>query len=368
MLYVPYLIILSYPLLGFINKGKIKKIKPEYTFFLYLFFAALRGNGNGDYFNYINGIHLIDDFTKVIYGTGYPFEIGFRFIAYINNVLKLDPQFTIAVLNLISLNNIRIIINKYSKDQWLSWLMYFPFLLLFEMHHTRASVAMTFSFLVFHELIFEKRLIRVSLYSLLAFSFHKSSIFTLFLIYVYGVLTNCFKYDFLKSLFTKYSIFFAFLIRILVPPKKILINLHSYFPDFRLLNKAVRYLERDRWSYPFELYDPRLWILIFVFVVAMLITNRRDDKEKHYVVYTLLAILTIILLSESTIMTMRLYNYFNLATVMLIPYIYVNIDLLSKLKLNNLNLGITMFWLIFFGYLLYFILLIIKQVPYYIFI
>ena len=67
--------------------------------FLVLFlFAAMRGNGRGDYFNYLKFASYVTT-PEVLWNPSFPTELGFRIIAYIVNQAGLHLQAVIAAMN-----------------------------------------------------------------------------------------------------------------------------------------------------------------------------------------------------------------------------------------------------------------------------
>lgn len=377
MLYFPYIFILLFPIYGYLNKNQ-KLIKPNHIFLLYFLFAALRGNGNGDYTNYINGVSGIQTFSDVINPGYYPFEIGFRIVAYINNLLNLDPQFTIVILNFTSLIIVKYIIAKYSKNQWLSWLLYFPFLLLFDMHHMRSAVAMNIILLMFHFWTIEKRYIIAIIVGLSASAFHKSSLIIFAFLILYYVVTYVSDKNNNKTIqrhkVARLFLVLVVLIRFIAPPKAAVIKLNQIFPGNSLLSKAASYLSNERWSYPFKLYDPRVFLLLMVYMTGEYVIDKENKLERNYLIIFSMSIATLIFLSESTILTMRMYNYFNLFIILLVPIIIYsdkfkqfNLKLTNKFKvLSKIRMmPLELFFIV--CYVVYSLAIIYIQVPYFFF-
>lgn len=367
MLKIPYFLVMIYPLTGFLLNEKKRTKNESYGLFnvsfiwvVFFLFAALRGNGDGDYFNYLSGVPQIDSISKIVSISNYPFEIGFRLIAYINNALMLPGQFTMIILSLISMLNYRHLISKFSDNIWLSWFLYFPFLILFDMHHTRNAVAMSFIARFFFAFVIEEKGIKSFIWAILAFTFHKSSLFGTLVVTIYGLFSSSMVNTFVKPKVNIPILGSAIVVSLFNPIKKVINLTLSIAPRFKLVNKLKTYLENDRWSYPFKLYDPRLLFLMVIYYFGVFKVEVKTKEYKHYLNMTLITLLTMILLSESTVLTMRFHNFFNVFTIFLVPYILLN-NVVQKKFRRLVDL------LIIGGSVIYFIALIYKQVPYLLF-
>lgn len=361
--YIPYVLVLFIGVIAYVMSENVKLkmnsrvnfIMKNVTWISYFLLSAFRGNGNGDYFNYLAGIPAIDSFSKVFFVNDYPFEIGFRLIAYINNLLFLDGQFTMIIMSGIIIYNIKSVIDKYSKNIALSWLLYFPFLLMFDMHHTRNAVAMSFVVKLFFELIVIKNTNKSILFSILALSFHKSSLYAIVLIYIYFYLDKLFSekiYDEKNQIkFITVLIFLSSIFNL----KNTFTILNKYLGNVYFIRKIFSYLSNDRWSYKFSLLDPRFILLIITVLFIIIVYKRKTILLKKYIILLILAISTVAIFSDSTILTIRLYSYFNVFMIFLIP---------EAISINNYNKIMTFIVVL---NIVYFCALISKQVPYYIF-
>lgn len=379
MSFYPYFIVGMIPLLLFFYDDELSLENfPNLNgllILLFILFSGLRGNGNGDYFNYRNGVLAITSFSDVLNPVDYPFEIGFRIIAWINNLLGLDPQFTIFSMSVLSLTTIGFVINKYSENIALSWFIYIPFLLLFDMHHSRSGVSITFTVLTFHLLMFENKLVYSVITSLVALSFHRSAIIILLSYYIMYVLH---KGNLLKSYLNKIPkytgivlIFVSLVLKSLFPLKTLISSVRIIFPDNTLLIKAWNYVNNDRWSYAFRLYDPRLWMLIFLYLLGVYYWKEEDRQFILYRRLILLAILTLVTLSDSTILAIRFYSYFNVYIVLFVPKLYTivkkshkNVTLLFVKRHMYVKFLFIFFMIMYVTYIGY---LSFREVPYYLF-
>ena len=107
------------------NQTSEKHISFFGAFLVLFMFAALRGNGDGDYFNYLSYSKLVTSIEDVLEAS-IPTEIGFRLISYFVNSVGLHQQMVIAIMNFISLTCIFLFIKKYSPDKLLSVFLFLP--------------------------------------------------------------------------------------------------------------------------------------------------------------------------------------------------------------------------------------------------
>ena len=143
---LPYFILIAVILISQIKVHK--RSNQTYKLFLMFvglfIFAAIRGSGSGDYFNYLIFSKYVTNFGDVA-SKSIPMEIGFRFMSYINNILGFHEQTVIAAMNFISLLCTYKFIKKYSPDKVLSVLLFLPLFLQYDMHASRTAVAMGIS-------------------------------------------------------------------------------------------------------------------------------------------------------------------------------------------------------------------------------
>lgn len=377
----PYILIFFYLISIFIFNNYIDKnqskllniIFSSNTGFLILFlFAALRGNGNGDYFTYIDAVKSVKSLTYIVEFANERFEIGFIALAYLSNSLHLPAQFLLIFMNFISFSCVYYFVKKHSKNISLSLLLFFSFVLLFDMHHSRSAIAMSAG-LVFFDALREKKYVKSLLLFLLAFSFHRSALVLLILMPI-ALYPNW--YPCLDKIFCFSKRYFIIILGLLIlfhfyTP----INLFTFFLNnpltMTLAEKIERYLINDRWSYPFKLYDPRFLLLIYLFYYGMHKRIKDSQLLTTLMVILLIAIFSIVIFSTSTILTMRIYNFYNLFSIVLFANLYKMENI--TLAKNNFIAKAASFLinhsdsLILFVYLIYSLALIFKQVDYYFF-
>lgn len=280
-------------------------------------FAACRGNGSGDYFAYLYYGWDIRTIQDVLY-THKNMEIGYRVIAFFINWLHLPGQAIIVSMNLISMACICTFIKKYSKDWCLSLLLFLPIFFQFDMHAARTAVAISISALCLKYTL-EKKPIRFFVTLFFAMMFHSSAIIILplyILPYIKIQLATGLMFILIDMLFVTIIGFDSLAI--------VLLDL------FHLQRFKERYLEyavvkADMYGYKFSLWDPRLLILIAVFVFAAVIIKKKGRFENVLINCCLANILLLILFSEHTALACRISSFYNVYLIILVPLIMTNI-------------------------------------------
>lgn len=372
----PYLLVYTYIITIVIYENKFKKdnhkifirkiLSFEFGFIALFLFAAFRGNGNGDYYNYLNGVRFVKNIEFIFNPVNYPFEIGFRVLSYISNVLKLRPQFVLISMNTISFICMYIFINKRSRNKSLSLFLLFPIVLYFDMHHSRNAVAMSAGLLFFDALI-DERYFKGLLFLLLAYSFHRSAMVLLALVPLILIRNNKEYLNKTKLLFRKHRvlIFLLLMLVLFINPMKIALTLLNNPLTANFYVKLNSYLLNDRWSYPFRLYDPRILILVLIYFYSETIKLDERSLNTYLLDVLLISITFIVLLRSSTIITIRLYNYFNIFSIVLIPNLIMETNYKKKFMILNRNIITYTRYIIILYYFTYTVIMISKQFEYY---
>lgn len=339
---IPYLIVYSYVVSIYLLKKTDKKINNKFigilaqkeTVFMILFlFAALRGNGNGDYFKYIENVQYVDSLQFVWNPHDFPFELGYRVIAFFVNILNLNPQVVIMAMNAISIYAVYRFVIKYSKNPYLSAVLFFPFMLIFDMHHSRSAIAISLGLWVI-AFLYEKKYLKSLLMLLIAYSFHRSALVILVFapfILLTQVDSIQMRLSTLKNQKIVVILFLVGVFTVFTPMRIILILLNNPVTA-GLHYKIVSYLANDQWSYPFKIYDPRFILLILMYILFIKVYSYKDKFTNKLMIALLIAIFSILTFRISTILTMRIYNFFNIFTIALIPNV---IELDPKLTLSD---------------------------------
>lgn len=352
-----------------------KKIPNHFIiYFIMVSFSALRGNGDGDYFNYINGYSSFQTIESIIY-IQHPFERGFRILAFIGNVFNLPAQSVIIFMSVITLTIVYKIVKIYSPNPAFSLVLYFPVYLLFDMHHSRASVAIAIGMLAFHYYNSHKMLKSV-ITIFVACLFHKSAAI-LFVIPLLRYLNFSNK--------TVFALFIGLYITVsFVNLNDVISSLLSLMKLGALKYKFDAYTSNPRWSYSFSLFDPRLILNSFVYFSSTFIlwksgTHLEKESERNAFKLFFFGLIFTLLFSSSTIMVVRQTAYFSVYIIIIIP-IYINkisdsnvksVRILNKniplvLYLKNFRIELTSS-LMTLGVIMLSIASISKQVEYFLF-
>ena len=144
-------------------------------FFLMFIFAAMRGSGDADYYNYLWFAKDIGtDFSKVM-NFSYPVEFSFRFASYLINLMGISRQWVIVLMNFLSIGPVTYVTIKKSVNPFLSALIFLPIFLQFDMQTSRTATAIGLGLLSIY-LASEKKRLKSFLVLILAISFHKSAV------------------------------------------------------------------------------------------------------------------------------------------------------------------------------------------------
>ena len=322
------------------------------VFLLIFAFVILRGNGDGDYFSYKEYCQEIKTLTD-IFNSSFPMEIGFRILSYIVNLFHLNPQFIIIFMNSISLTLIFIFIRKYSTLPYLSLLVYLPSLLQYDMHATRTAVAYSILTLTYHYFIGDNIKVRDSkivLIILLASLFHKSALIFLLVLMLQ-------KIPFKKMIYV-ISLLGSFIFVLFFNIDQIILSIFKILILTSFYARYYQYAYVDVSGYPFKLYDPRLLILVFLFVLGIAFFQW-TKKEELCLKILWLNIIIMILFSQHTVFVTRFSTFFNVFILIYIPI------LINKIRMQYGNkLKLYFCYFITFSYSIYGIGIIMKSVVY----
>lgn len=330
----PYLIILMIVIVFIIfEKTKINSSSSFYAknstlmygaiVIVLVLFAALRGNGDGDYFRYIINVRYIREFQNVLHIEDFPFEIGYRFLAYIVNLLRLNPQFIIVIMSIISIGNISYAVHKLSPYPILSILIYLPSYLYFDMHHTRSAIAMSFIILAWMHFYNKKKLWSLMCF-ILAIAFHKTAfIFLLLLPFLLFKMNRIIAYLTL--------VVFA-VVTSFIDPMQLFGELLSIIGFQSLSYKVLSNLRNEYFSYAFSLIDPRLLLALGIYAIPDIVSIKSSKMLEQLRTINYLTVLTMILFSNSTIMTLRLSSFFGIFSLLYLPKVINSIDQTTQTK------------------------------------
>lgn len=378
----PYYLIILIVLINWGISSRWKSLEKALFFstMLILFlFAALRGNGDVDYFNYKKYSLLFTTLPSVFLEKSF-IEVGFRFISYINNLLNLNPQFVIATMNLISICSVSYVFEKLSINKFLSIFIFLPFYFQLDMHSSRTAVASSLTLLSIYKL-YDERYIGYLLSVLLAFSFHKSSIILIIALLIYMFKEKKWLY----SIKTIYSLIGFWILKNFISFTSLLIIILDKIGLSNFSIKVSNY-SNSQFGKPFSLLDPRL-ILSFIifFTLSYLVRNKlieTSDKSEKNLLYLLLiySFMTIVLfigLSDVTILAVRITYYFNITSCISIPIIFATIyekgvdtEIIVPFVSKQVYLSKLLINFVFISFLtvyLGFIIIVLPKVPYLLF-
>ncbi|NMA85358.1 MAG: EpsG family protein [Epulopiscium sp.] len=309
------------------SKKNTNKIRYSLAFLLLFSFAALRGNGNGDYFSYLKYSTFITSIDNVL-NSNFPMEIGFRIISYVVNKLGIHQQAVIVIMNLISLICIYKFIENYSPDKILSILFFLPIYFQFDMHAARTAVAIgisTFSFKYLHQ----RKPLKYLLVILLASFFHKTAMILIIMYFVGNIKIN--RYLGLMSILG------ASLLTKFVSFSSVILHMLKFFRLNSFAHRYYIYTQSQAYGYSYKLYDPRLFLVIGIYTLAKILLDNSDELQNLLINYIWMNALLMIIFSEHTVFVTRLTCYFNIYTIILIPYIISNHRIISNRTLYNLT-------------------------------
>lgn len=287
-------------------------------------FAAFRGNGDVDYFNYKEYSLLFQNLNSVLFEHKF-IEIGFRILSFFVNIINLDSQFVIIIMNLISISSVCFAIYKLSDDKMLSVVLFLPFYFQLDMHSSRTAVAASLGLLTFY--FYYKEMFFKSLLTLLfAISFHKTAV----IILIPLVFTNRKLLSFISDYFSIILIGLLWLFKNFVSLIELLVQVLKYL-HFDVIAYKIESYASSQFGKPFSLVDPRLLLAFLIFISLVYLKNSKgfsNNIGKFLKLYNLVLavaftnILFYILFSDVTILAVRFSHYYNMITLISIPLMF----------------------------------------------
>lgn len=277
---------------------------------LLFWFAALRGNGSGDYFTYLERATYVNTIQDVL-NNNVHMEIGFRMLSYLVNMLRLPAQFVIMAMNLISIACMTKFIRTYSPDKCLSLLLFLPLYFQFDMHAARTACAISISALGI-TYAYQRRFLRFCITIFMASLFHQTAV----IVFVVYLLVDM---D-INLIVGLGGILGAMVFVKVIGTDRIILRLLRSFWETGALRYSG-YVNSERYGYPFSLLDPRLWLMILIFIAAKLFCRDAGKKEKMFINCCYANIVCMIIFSEHTFICYRLSAFFNVYSVILVPMI-----------------------------------------------
>lgn len=308
-------------------------------FFLMFIFAAMRGSGDADYYNYLWFAKDIGtDFSKVM-NFSYPVELSFRFVSYLINLMGLSRQWVIVLMNFLSIGPVTYVTIKKSVHPFLSALIFLPIFLQFDMQTSRTATAIGLGLLSIY-LASEKKRLKSFLVLILAISFHKSAVVLIpFLIYLEIDLSN----------FMKCAVVFVSLI-VSVFSKVVFAIAASIFSKVglgRLAQKIVSYTFEGKFAYGMKLFDPRIIFFLLLFIVSIMYLDKKtfqgDRMDKAAVKAMVFGLCIMLVFRSSTAIAFRFSSYFAILEMFYLPMMIKKLKYEDSLAAFLLILSIVVF-------------------------
>ncbi|EGR4261616.1 hypothetical protein VCSRO151_2869 [Vibrio cholerae] len=274
-------------------------------------FCALRGNGDGDYFTYIEYSKLITT-TSDIFDFAFPMEIGFRILSFFCNQVGLGSQSIIIAMATFSLLPTYFTISKISHLPSLSLLVFFPFFLMMDMHSSRTAIAASFGLIGAIE-VFKGRSIKGTMLVIFGSAFHSSALILVWLLSIFW----------LRSALLLFVFVFFLAFQIVFDIRDVLIFvLQTIGLDFFVM-KAQIYFSQEEYVYPIPLYDPRILLQLLVTVLIVNYSQSLGKENKNYKLINMYIFGGIILVafSDMTIFSIRLSYFFLISSFLVIPIV-----------------------------------------------
>lgn len=325
-------------LIDFKNKYQ-KNLGALLMFGLMFVFAAIRGSGDGDYYNYLWFAKDIGtDFSKVM-NFSYPVEFSFRFFSYFINLIGASRQWVIVLMNFLSIGPVVYVTLKKSANPFLSALIFLPIFLQFDMQTSRTATAMGLGLMaIFMQT--ERKRIKSLIFLLLAISFHRSALILLpFLLYLEIDISNFTKIFLVLASFVL-SVFSKLLFKIIA---KIL----QVGGMARMATKVISYTFEGKFAYAMKLYDPRIIFGLLLFIMSIMYFDKKSfDKhsmESASIKAIFFGLVVMLIFRSSTAIAFRFSAFFNLMQIFFIPLVIKEIKYKDSLACFLLILSIGVF-------------------------
>lgn len=307
----PYFLLLF--IIVIIQFKLVKNSQPKLRFYIGItvlfLFAGLRGMSNGDYTAYLERGKHIDTLCEVFHNNT-NMEMGYSFIYYLVNLLRLPGQCVIAGMNLISIGCLAKLIKRYSPNWCLSLLLFLPLYFQFDMHAARTAAAISISALSI-TYAYKRQPVRFLLVIFAASLFHKTAFIVLPLYFIVKIKVNLYM-GMMTILAEMCLVYF-------IGIDRVVLLILDKLPMKLFYLKYLGYAKSQVYGYRFSLLDPRLWLFILIFILAKLICKNAEKLEELFIKCCFLNVSLLILFSEHTFIAYRLSAFFNIYSIILIP-------------------------------------------------
>ena len=314
-------------------------IFPTFIFFL-LIDGFRKSSVGGDLSVYVsvfeqNALKL-PEFSKIFKSR---FELGYVFTNQLIRSLTENYSILLFVFAFITLWIWFYVLHKYSKNVYMSLIIYVSSLgmFLYSLSNIRQGLAVAIGFLGFYFLSEEKR-IRGIIFVLLAPLFHTSGIICILLIFIRKIRLRVKYYP---TILLGFIALFPFV-------KIISIVLIKYFPQYNSYLESSWFLDSNKWA------PVLLTILyVFVFIIGEIILNKQTLTKVEESIRTLfLAYLVLTAMTLQTSLIGRFAHYFSPFVALYIPM------LLSKVSHKKIK------WILFYGIILVYLMMLLVLIYY----
>ena len=314
-------------------------IFPTFIFFL-LIDGFRKSSVGGDLSVYVsvfeqNALKL-PEFSKIFKSR---FELGYVFTNQLIRSLTENYSILLFVFAFLTLWIWFYVLHKYSKNVYLSLIIYVSSLgmFLYSLSNIRQGLAVAFVFLGFYFLSEEKR-IRGILFVLLAPLFHTSGIICILLIFIRKIKVSAKYYP---AILLGFIVLFPFV-------KIISIVLIKYFPQYNSYLESSWFLDSNKWA-------PILLTILygFVFIVGEMILSKQtltkveESIRTFFLVYLVLTAMTL-----QTSLIGRFAHYFSPFVALYVPMV------VSKVANRKIR------WILFYGIILVYLMMLLVLIYY----
>ena len=308
-------------------------------FFIMFVFAAIRGSGDADYYNYLWFAKDIGtDFSKVI-DFSYPVEFSFRLFSYIFNILGISRQWIIVLMNAISIIPVAYVTIKYSKNPFLSAIIFLPVFIQFDMQTSRTASAVGLGLMTI-KFFADRKLFKTLIFFILAMTFHRSSIILLpFLFFMAFEMGNIFKI-LTVGIALGVSVFSNAVFRIMA-------SILSSIGLSRMATKIVTYTFSGKFAQSMAFYDPRIVFALLLFLTSLMYFNKKSfskyTMEEAATKAIWFSLVVLLVFRSSTAIAFRFSTFFTVLQIIYIPLVIDEIRDIDRLGRFLIALSIGVF-------------------------
>ena len=285
------------------------------TFMFFLLFDGLRKSSVGGDLNvYIsifeqNSLRL-PELSKIFKSR---FELGYVFTNQLIRSMTENYSFLLFVFAFLTLWIWFYVLDKYSKNVYMSLIIYLSSLgmFLYSLSNIRQGLAVAFGFLGFYFLAEEKK-IRGILFVLLAPLFHTSGMVCILFIFIRKIKLSAKYYP---TIFIGFVALFPFV-------KLISIALIKSFPQYNSYLESSWFLDSNKWA-------PILLTILYclVFAVGEIVMKQHPlSKSEQYIRTLFFVYLLLTMMSLQTALLERFAYYFAPIVILYIPMILYKIE------------------------------------------